>query len=153
MLKTSTFPLETVQFRLNLLLKQRILAVQHDFHWLLVATRFFAIVDSQTSFTLCEGVGFGKFCELGVGVEVGHFTSDSTTLIDATHCRCIVIILTQRLGSSHIRRRLKLFTCFNIPDSVWQSLGIAQKRLLFVGGETVYFYWLNFAIFRAISSV
>jgi len=33
-------PVEMIQFPLKLLLKQRILAVCHDFHWLLVATNF-----------------------------------------------------------------------------------------------------------------
>jgi len=33
---------ETVQFLLKLLLKQRILAVYHSFHWLLVAAKFLA---------------------------------------------------------------------------------------------------------------
>jgi len=32
-----------VQFLLKLLLKQRILSVNHDFHWLLVATKFLAV--------------------------------------------------------------------------------------------------------------
>jgi len=32
-------PAESVQFLMKLLLKQRILAVYHDFHWVLVATR------------------------------------------------------------------------------------------------------------------
>jgi len=47
---------------------------------------FFAVVDSQTSFQLCKEVGVGKvgvekFWKLGVGVGVGHFTSDSATLV------------------------------------------------------------------------
>jgi len=33
-------PVELVQFLMKLLLKQRILAVYHDFHWVLVATKF-----------------------------------------------------------------------------------------------------------------
>jgi len=40
----------------------------------IILSRFFAIVDNQTSFTFCQGVG--KFGML----RVGHFTSDSTTL-------------------------------------------------------------------------
>jgi len=32
-----------VQFLLELLLKQRILAVRHDFHWLLIATKFLTV--------------------------------------------------------------------------------------------------------------
>ena len=32
-------PVEMLQFRLKFLLKQRIIAVQHDFRWLLVATK------------------------------------------------------------------------------------------------------------------
>jgi len=35
----SEIPVEIVQFLLKFLLKQRILAVCHDFHWLLVATK------------------------------------------------------------------------------------------------------------------
>ena len=33
-------PVEMVQFLVKILLKQRILAVYHDFHWVLVATKF-----------------------------------------------------------------------------------------------------------------
>jgi len=42
-----------VQFLLKLLLKQIILAVCHDFHCMLVATKLLAL-DSQTSLKLCQ---------------------------------------------------------------------------------------------------
>jgi len=48
----------------------------------IISARFFAIVDSQTSFKLCYAVGSWKFWKLGAGVAIGigHFTSDSVTL-------------------------------------------------------------------------
>jgi len=54
-LKISTFKREMVQLLLKLLLKQRILAVYHDFHCLIVArpTLLFVIVESHTLFKLC----------------------------------------------------------------------------------------------------
>jgi len=36
-------PIEMVQFLMKLLLKQRILAVYHDFHYVLVATKFLTV--------------------------------------------------------------------------------------------------------------
>jgi len=33
----------------------------------MILVRFFAIVDSQTSFTLCSGVGVGNFGKVGIG--------------------------------------------------------------------------------------
>ena len=62
-------PVEMVQFLTKLLLKQNSCAPRFPFSF-----RCYKIIVSQTSFTLCRGVGnFGK-------VGVGHFTSDSATL-------------------------------------------------------------------------
>jgi len=58
---------EMVQFLSKLLLKQVILAVYHDFHWLLIAAKFLTAI--------LHGLYFGE-----VGVIVRHFTSDSVTL-------------------------------------------------------------------------
>jgi len=44
-------------------------------------------------------------------------------------------------GGSQIRGRQKVFTCINIPSSVWQSFGITQKWLSFLGQENGYFCW------------
>jgi len=61
---------EMEQFLIKLLLKQIIIAVYHDFHWLLVATKFLA----AKLYSL-----YVKESESGIGA--GHFTSDSATLI------------------------------------------------------------------------
>jgi len=66
-----------VQFLLVLLLKQIILAVYHDFHWLLAATKLLATKRQSRFVKESEsgvGVGFRNFGKIDVGV--GHFTSD-----------------------------------------------------------------------------
>ena len=63
------FLLKWYNFFLKLLLKQRLLAVHHDFHWFL-----------QPNFIpWCLGVEVGNFGKVGVGV--GYFTSDSATQV------------------------------------------------------------------------
>jgi len=64
-----------VQFLLKLLLKQNSCCAPR---FPLIAVCY-KIVGSQTSFTLCQGVGVGvaKFWKLGVG----NFNSDSATLL------------------------------------------------------------------------
>jgi len=59
---------------MTLLLKQRILAMYHDFHWVLVATKFFA-----AKLHLLYGVGVGNFGKVGVGVEIWKSWSWSQT--------------------------------------------------------------------------
>ena len=75
-------PVETVEIILKLWLKQRIRAVYHDFHRLLVAKNCW----QPNSFTLSKGVGFS----LGVGnfgkVGVGHFTFDHANLVCYALC-------------------------------------------------------------------
>jgi len=71
-------PIEIFQFLLKLLLKQRLLAVYHDLHWLLVATKLLEAKLHSRSRTVGN---FGK-------VRVGRFTSDSATLLKA-HCSCV----------------------------------------------------------------
>jgi len=59
-------PVEMVQFLLKLLLKQRILAVYHDFYWLLVATKLLS-AKLHSVYVMESRVGnFGK---------IGHFIS------------------------------------------------------------------------------
>jgi len=66
-------PVEMVQFLMKLLLKKRILALYRDFYSFWQPN--FILLDSES------GVGnFGK-----VGVGVGHFTSDSATLVFTKH--------------------------------------------------------------------
>jgi len=56
----------------------------------------YKIVDSQTSFTLCEEVG--KFWKLGVG----HFTSDSATLVEQeVIVGAITMVLYMHLSDVH----------------------------------------------------
>ena len=67
-----------VQFLLKLLLKQRIIAVQHDFHWLLVAAK---LLTAKVHSRWVRGWNFGKvqlvkFWKLGVG----QFVFDSAIL-------------------------------------------------------------------------
>ena len=74
-------PVESVQFLMKLLLKQIILAVYHDFHWALVATKFLAAKLRSLCFNGKSWKGRswgGNFERVGVGVR--HFTSDSATL-------------------------------------------------------------------------
>jgi len=66
-----------VQFFLKLLLKQRILAVYHDFHQVLVATKF--LTAKLHSLYVVESRKFWKGRESGVG----NFNSYSTTLINS----------------------------------------------------------------------
>jgi len=61
-------PVDMLQFLMKHLLKQRILAVHHDFHWVLVATKI-----------LTAKLHPHSAQESGVGV--GHFTSESATLL------------------------------------------------------------------------
>ena len=102
-----------------------------------ILVRFFVIVDSQTSFTLCEGVDLGK---VGVrkfwkpGVRAGHFTSDTATLLFSTDLKsrlivrcwkpikCIVKALLRRCIQHQIVHKMQTVdpTSFNIevlPDS------------------------------------
>ena len=67
---------EIVQFLLRFLLKQRLLAVYHDFHWLLVATKF---LTAKLHSLYVKALGVGNFGNVGVGVE--QFNSDSATLV------------------------------------------------------------------------
>ena len=64
-----------VQFLLNFLLKQRILAVYHDFHWLLVATKLLT-AKLHSRYVKDSGGDVGEFGKVGVG----YFTFDSATL-------------------------------------------------------------------------
>jgi len=75
---------ESVEFLMKLLLKEWILDVYHDFHWVLVATKFLAakhhslyVNELESDIWKCRSWS-GNFGE--VGVEVRHFTSDSATL-------------------------------------------------------------------------
>jgi len=53
----------------------------------MISPHIFAIVDSHTSFTLCQGFGVRNFGRVIVGkfwkleVRIGHFISDSTTMV------------------------------------------------------------------------
>jgi len=95
-------PVEMVQFLMKLLLKQRILAVYHDFHWVLVAIIFLTAKlyslyvkesESGRESEILEkskaGVGVRSLGKVGVRVEVGHFTSDSATLLKRFTVPCI----------------------------------------------------------------
>ena len=78
-------PVEMVQFLLKILLKQNSCCVPR----FPLSVSCYKIVNSQTSVTFCYGVGnFGK---VGAGVRVGHFISDSVTLICDIHRQCLVI--------------------------------------------------------------
>ena len=56
-------------------------------------------------------------------------------------------------GGGQIRGRQKVFTCLNAPDSLWQSLGIAQKLLPFIGQENGNFVGQNYVIFQGNTTV
>ena len=68
-------PVEMIPFLLKRLLIQIIIAVFHDFHWLLVATKL--LTAKLYSLYVKESV-VGNIWKVGVGVR--HFTSDSPTL-------------------------------------------------------------------------
>jgi len=68
-------------YRVCSVLKQRILAVRHYFHRLLVAAKLLTAKRHSRYVKESESRNFGK-------VGVGHFTSDSTTLLG---CRFDVI--------------------------------------------------------------
>jgi len=72
--------IEMVQFLLKLLLKQKILAVYHDFHWLLVAVKLLT-AKLNSRYVNESGVAVGNFGKVRVGV--GHFTTDFTALLSA----------------------------------------------------------------------
>jgi len=69
-------PVEMIQFLLKLLLKQRILAVNHDFHRVLVATK---LLTAKLHSLYVKKSGVGKFGKVGLGTRVRNFTSDSAT--------------------------------------------------------------------------
>jgi len=70
---------------LKLLLKQKLLAVYHDFYCLLIVTKLStAKLHSRYVQGVGSGVGVGNFGKVGVGIGVGHFNCDSTTLL-VTH--------------------------------------------------------------------
>jgi len=58
------------------LLKQRILALYHDFHWVVDATKF---LTAKIHSIYVKESGDGPFGKVGVGV--GHLISDSATLL------------------------------------------------------------------------
>jgi len=72
-----------VQFLMKLLLKQRFLAVHHDFHFVLPAKFHFLYVKESEMWKGWSRkfwkVQVGNFGKGGVGV--GYFTSDSATLL------------------------------------------------------------------------
>ena len=73
-------PVEMVHFFMKLFLKQRILALYRDFHLLLVAIKL--LTEKIHSFHVKESVtGVGNFGKVRAGVALGHFTSDSATLV------------------------------------------------------------------------
>jgi len=67
--------LKKYNFVLKILLKQRIVALYHDFHWLLGATK----KPSFINFRLRSLGRVGNFGKVGVGVR--HCTLDSTNLV------------------------------------------------------------------------
>ena len=82
------------------LLKREFLLKWYNFFWNFCRNRGFLLCttisidfNSQISFPVCWGVGFGNFGKVGVGnfekvevgVGVGYFTSDSATLVLAQH--------------------------------------------------------------------
>ena len=91
-------PVEMVQFLMKLLLKQRIQAVYHDFHWLLLATKLFT-AKLHSLYVKGSESGVGIFGKVEIGVGVGHFTSDSATPV------CILVDQGWRLGHSVKQRR------------------------------------------------
>ena len=96
-----------VHFLLKALFNKIILAVYHDFRWLLVATKLLTVklhslyVKESESEILerseSGGENFGK-----VGVGVGHFTFDSATLIvclgQSAVCQLRIILWRQAPG-------------------------------------------------------
>ena len=68
-------PVEMVKFIMKLLLKHIILAVYHDFHWVLLLQKSWQ--PNLIHFILIKEPGCGHFGKVGVGV--GHFTSDPAT--------------------------------------------------------------------------
>ena len=68
-----------VHFLLKLLLKQRILAVHHDFRWLMVATKLLTV--KLHVMWKIRSRNFGKVREFG------RFTPDSATLLTTLHQR------------------------------------------------------------------
>ena len=60
---------EMVQFISRLLLKQRFLAVHHDFHRLLIATKLLS-AKLHWLYVKGSGVGVGNFGKLGVGSRI-----------------------------------------------------------------------------------
>jgi len=76
-------PAEMVQFILKLFLKQIILVVYYDFHWVLGAMK--SLTAKLHSLYVKEWV-MEISRKVGVGVE--HFTSDSATLVTNTKLNC-----------------------------------------------------------------
>ena len=75
-------PIEMVQIVFKLLLKQWILALYHNFHWLLVATRLLtAKLHSRYVKESQSGVRVGNYGKVEIGVGVGDFNSDSATMV------------------------------------------------------------------------
>ena len=72
-------PVEMLQFALKSLFKQRIFAVQHDFHWFEAKfnSRFVKESESEILESSVSGVEVGNFGK----IRVGYFTSDSATLV------------------------------------------------------------------------
>jgi len=68
-------PVETVQFLLKLLLKQNSCCAP----WFPLIANCCKNVDSQTSFTLCQGIGVRNYVMLRVVVR--YFASDSAILV------------------------------------------------------------------------
>ena len=88
----ASVPVEMVRFLLKFLLKLRILAVYHDFHWLLVATKLLtaklhSCYAKESKSGVGGGVGIGNFGKVGVGVGLEHFSSESSTLLESA---CLV---------------------------------------------------------------
>ena len=81
-------PVEMAQFLLKVYWN-RILAVHDDFHWLLVATNL-SIAKRHSRYVKESESGVGNFGK--VGVEVGHFTSESATLTLST----ILLMITSQ---------------------------------------------------------
>jgi len=84
----------------------------------IISARFFAIVDRQTTFSTPDSVGSRKIWKLGVGV--GHFISDSSTLVpmnDLSKTETIYFVFRTRYCS--------LFTDYNFEflwGPVWNVL-------------------------------
>jgi len=126
-----------VQFLLKLLLKQRFLAVHHDFHSLLVAKKWFTaklhsrfVTESESGVGVDVGienfgkVGGGRFWKLGAW----HFTSHSAILGAMTNLVSKVRYLRNRPAMLCLHNSPRILTTLinNIVESKYHRWGKAR---------------------------